>query len=108
VGEEIPMIEQHTELIDGVPFMTTKQSFLTALTESKWETRGWTFQEKHLSKRLLVFTDEQCFWYCSCAICYEDMNLELPDDSFPNLRAALRHPEDPTNDPKETPEMESR
>ncbi|CAO2656579.1 Nn.00g053820.m01.CDS01 [Neocucurbitaria sp. VM-36] len=100
VGKEIPSVDQHVDYIDGIPFMSTKQSYLMALTESQWETRGWIFQEKHLSKRLLVFTDGQCFWHCSCVTWYEDTELECPNSSFPHLRAELRHPDDPTRDPK--------
>ena len=32
---------------------------------SPWATRGWTFQESHLSKRWLFFADDQVFWDCS-------------------------------------------
>lgn len=35
VSERFPTLEQQTEVIDGVPLMTTKQSFLMALAESK-------------------------------------------------------------------------
>lgn len=33
-------------------------------TESKWATRGWTYQEAFLSRRCLFFTDEQVFFAC--------------------------------------------
>jgi hypothetical protein len=29
-----------------------------------WSTRGWTFQEYVLSRRLLVFGDDDAFFYC--------------------------------------------
>ena len=31
---------------------------------TKWATRGWTYQEALLSRRLLVFTEELCFLIC--------------------------------------------
>ncbi|KAH5095560.1 hypothetical protein HBI38_030660 [Parastagonospora nodorum] len=35
--------------------------------ETIWSTRGWTFQEGLLSKRLLIFTDWQVTFYCQKA-----------------------------------------
>lgn len=34
------------------------------ITESAWNTRGWTFQEGHLSTRRLAFTRSQVFFQC--------------------------------------------
>lgn len=36
----------------------------TAIDFSHWNTRGWTFQEKLLSPRLLYFTDSQVTYHC--------------------------------------------
>lgn len=36
----------------------------TVLRETKWATRGWTFQEALLSKRLLVFVDQTVYFSC--------------------------------------------
>ncbi|KAF8852699.1 HET-domain-containing protein, partial [Acephala macrosclerotiorum] len=35
------------------------------LKDSRWSTRGWTFQEAYLSKRRIIFTDEQVYYECS-------------------------------------------
>lgn len=45
----------------------------------KWSTRGWTFQESALSRRLLVFTDSSVFFSCPTSIWREDMWLESRD-----------------------------
>ncbi len=39
---------------------------------SKWDTRGWTFQEKILSKRLLVVTEHFSFFRCPSGLWRED------------------------------------
>ncbi|KAI4667640.1 uncharacterized protein J4E88_010160 [Alternaria novae-zelandiae] len=39
-----------------------------------WESRLWTFQEKALSKRLLVFTGGCAIWFCRGGIWREDVN----------------------------------
>ena len=39
----------------------------TYLQKSTWDTRGWTFQEKVLSRRCLFFMEEQVYWECQRA-----------------------------------------
>jgi hypothetical protein len=46
-------------------------SFL--LKNSPLSTRGWTYQERILSSRLLHFTHSQLVWECRCAYWLEDM-----------------------------------
>ncbi|KAG7293564.1 hypothetical protein NEMBOFW57_003617 [Staphylotrichum longicolle] len=41
-------------------------------SHSQWDTRGWTFQEKILSKRLLVVTDSFSFFRCPSMLWRED------------------------------------
>lgn len=31
---------------------------------SRWRTRAWTYEEALFSSRMLVFTEQQVFWYC--------------------------------------------
>ena len=51
---------------------------------SRWSQRAWTMQEKALSRRTLVFTDEQVFWSCQQAYFCEDSYFEVP-------RTRLKH-----------------
>lgn len=53
-------------------------NILTAET-SKWAQRAWTFQEELLSRRQMIFTDEQIWWRCSCATWCEESQLETED-----------------------------
>ncbi|EGZ68528.1 HET-domain-containing protein [Neurospora tetrasperma FGSC 2509] len=41
-----------------------------------WQTRGWTLQEKALSRRVFVFTDEQLFWSCRRCHRWEETDTE--------------------------------
>lgn len=50
------------------------------LASSRWNNRGWTFQEKMLSRRCLFFTEEQVYWECQCASWCEDICLEVGPD----------------------------
>jgi len=49
------------------------------VTESKWNSRGWTFQEGILSPRTLIFTAEQVYWQCNEASWCEDGFWECPN-----------------------------
>ena len=46
------------------------------LDSTRWNTRCWTFQEHHLSRRLLYFTHVQVYWSCSCNSYCEDVVCE--------------------------------
>ncbi|MCJ1399500.1 hypothetical protein MMC11_002702 [Xylographa trunciseda] len=48
---------------------------------SAWNARAWTFQERLLSRRLIVFTHGQIIWHCRKMICREDMTVE--DSNIP-------------------------
>ncbi|KAL1873204.1 hypothetical protein Daus18300_004024 [Diaporthe australafricana] len=45
---------------------------------SIWNTRGWTLQERALSRRNLIFTEEQVLWACDGAYFCEETAFEHP------------------------------
>jgi hypothetical protein len=57
------------EVIDGY-------GYYGGIKKSNWVTRAWTMQEKILSKKLLIFTDQQIYWSCSNAVWLEEVVLE--------------------------------
>lgn len=44
---------------------------------SRWNTRGWTYQEGFLSNRRLLFTKSQCYFQCGELWCTEGIRLPL-------------------------------
>ncbi len=58
-------------------FITTADSPTTSLYKTEWNTRGWTFQEALLSRRRLVFTEEQMYFECHGMYCCESLKLPL-------------------------------
>jgi hypothetical protein len=48
-----------------------------SVQRSTWATRAWTYQEAILSRRRLIFTNEQVFWECNGMHCAESINLPL-------------------------------
>ncbi|KAJ9613522.1 hypothetical protein H2200_003464 [Cladophialophora chaetospira] len=69
---------QHSEVIDGIPFITTQPAVRGALKSSVWNRRGWTFQEIALARPVLIFTENQVYWNCKRDIWREDVTCELP------------------------------
>ncbi|PVH94230.1 HET-domain-containing protein [Periconia macrospinosa] len=47
------------------------------IATSKWNGRGWTYQEGLLSRRRLIFTEHQVYFQCNAMHCVESMNLPL-------------------------------
>ncbi|KAJ4317168.1 hypothetical protein N0V84_007472 [Fusarium piperis] len=64
---------------EGLHLAPTAGLFVNApLEQSTWNSRGWTFQERILSRRIMVFTPSQVFWICEDAMWDEEVILELP------------------------------
>jgi len=56
-----------------------------------WSSRAWTFQERLLSRRLLIFSDNEMVWHCRTMIAREDMPVEQSGYSHePLLWLALK------------------
>jgi hypothetical protein len=69
---------QYSEIVDGLRLATMFPSFSQLENSSSllWNTRGWTFQEKLLSRRILLFTDFQVYFKCSESIWTEEVMME--------------------------------
>ena len=71
----------YVETIDKVQIATMSPSY-TDLENSRsltWNKRGWTFQEKILAKRLLLFTDYQVYFKCAESIWVEESYMETEE-----------------------------
>lgn len=56
---------------------TVAQGSAAHLQSSIWNLRGWTFQERLLSRRVLIFIAEQIFWNCDSGSYCEETTLEI-------------------------------
>lgn len=53
--------------------------------DSRWKTRGWTFQEGLCSRRTLIVASDQVFWSCETSKCCETIAFEaFPTAVAPN------------------------
>ncbi|CZR65230.1 uncharacterized protein PAC_15130 [Phialocephala subalpina] len=62
--------------VQGLQLLVSSPPLGYILSNSKWNTRGWTYQEWHLARRALVFTNQQVYYICSSASYCEDIALE--------------------------------
>jgi heterokaryon incompatibility protein (HET) len=60
---------------ERVPLMVSHLAE-TFIKRSKWNTRGWTFQERLLSKRCLIFAEGRMFFQCRATAMSEDIVTE--------------------------------
>jgi Heterokaryon incompatibility protein (HET) len=57
------------------------------LRSSVYQGRAWTFQESHLSTRVLVFTKDQVYWECEKCTWCEETHWESDSVDFVSWRA---------------------
>jgi len=67
--------EQFTANVNGLLLAGFDHDQPHCVKLSKWHSRAWTLQERVLSKRLMIFTDDRVFWECGTAF-LEDIHLE--------------------------------
>ncbi|KAK1246746.1 hypothetical protein MKX08_000548 [Trichoderma sp. CBMAI-0020] len=60
--------------IGGLTVLSTMRDSQQSIRSSKWFTRGWTFQEALLTRRRLVFTEEQVYFECGAMNCCESFS----------------------------------
>lgn len=68
----------HDDLYDHLRDHQERNSGVEPTETSVWGTRGWTFQERILSSRSLVFTKEQVYWICEGGLFCEESDFEHP------------------------------
>jgi hypothetical protein len=64
---------QHIERCGPGLELMVLHSAETYINQSLWNKRGWTFQERLLSERCLIFAAERVFWECRDATASEDV-----------------------------------
>ncbi|KAH0534113.1 hypothetical protein FGG08_007287 [Glutinoglossum americanum] len=75
--------------LGDIELINTQPTLSQALSLTPWDSRGWTLQEKTLSKRLLIFTTSQVFWHCNSAVYSEDTVLETPRNTKRSLASTV-------------------
>ncbi|KAK0117160.1 hypothetical protein ONS96_012994 [Cadophora gregata f. sp. sojae] len=72
-----PISQTKINIGNGYHLMeTVAQGNSSHLQHSVWNSRGWTFQERLLSRRALIVTPEQVYWECEHQVLNEETHLE--------------------------------
>lgn len=84
--------EVNQESIDfgSLVYLQVMTSIRREVSESVWNTRGWTYQESTLARRRLVFTATQCCLQCSKQWFLESLQYPLRHDF--NKYSYIAHP----------------
>lgn len=82
--------EHGLAIVETLNPLTFKTDEFWAL--SKYSTRGWCMQEKVLSTRSLIFTEEQVYWQCAAGTYCEESHTETLHTRFrPTYSGAIRY-----------------
>lgn len=74
-------IYQPSIIIDDMEIGLAVPEFWTSVMYSPWASRGWTFQERLFSRRMLIFTKKQCFFYCDKLTRFESTVTEVDGEN---------------------------
>ena len=58
-------------ILPNLELVTSLPALSVAIQDTKWNTRGWTYEEAVLSRRCLFFTDRQVYFACTNMSCSE-------------------------------------
>ncbi|KAM0440765.1 hypothetical protein ACHAPT_000066 [Fusarium lateritium] len=68
-----PRSTQQIVKVGNMEIVPTMRHPHAAIQSSRWSKRAWTFQEGVLSRRRLVFTDDQMYFECGAMNCHESV-----------------------------------
>ncbi|KAJ7537170.1 hypothetical protein O6H91_12G101300 [Diphasiastrum complanatum] len=85
-------ISQEVMTVDGLR-LTLPLPGLRTVNRSQWNTRGWTYQERILSKRCLMFTNDQVYYKCNRDDWCEDLLGVVEDMDQVRMGPRLAKPE---------------
>ncbi|KAM5342485.1 hypothetical protein ACJ41O_013451 [Fusarium nematophilum] len=84
-GVSVPREEQLSLQTEAGYFTTSLIRPDVEVANSKWASRGWTYQEGLLSRRRLVFTPSQIYFQCQSLHCHETISYPLQTKPALNL-----------------------
>ncbi|KAM0559750.1 hypothetical protein ACHAPJ_004274 [Fusarium lateritium] len=84
-GISVPREEQLSLQTETGNFTTSLIRPDVEVANSKWASRGWTYQEGLLSRRRLVFTPSQIYFQCQSLHCHESIAFPLQTKPALNL-----------------------
>lgn len=75
---------QFADDILGLTVMLPRPSLVESLQSSVWGSRGWTYQERVLSRKVLAFTADQVYYQCPHdTVCEDRVETDRYCDAYP-------------------------
>ncbi|KAI0116543.1 heterokaryon incompatibility protein-domain-containing protein [Nemania sp. FL0031] len=84
--------------VRGIQYIASEPRLDQTIKDTLWYSRGWTYQEYRLSKRLVVFTSAQAFFVCGKGTYPEDTTYPTALDEWPYMGYRLDSWDMPTRD----------
>ncbi|OCK91309.1 HET-domain-containing protein, partial [Cenococcum geophilum 1.58] len=82
-GVSTPRKERQLRVhIKGITISSMLENAHGAISFTRWNTRGWTYQERLLSKRLVIFTASQVFYQCDRGCGFQEQYQYTPGSDF--------------------------
>ncbi|KAL2049735.1 hypothetical protein ABVK25_009958 [Lepraria finkii] len=72
--------QRHIDNVQGLYFANLPRRFDSTISESVWNSRAWTLQEKVSSPRVLYFSAQRCFFTCH----HSQVSFLESDDTIEN------------------------
>ncbi|RGP80793.1 hypothetical protein FLONG3_1134 [Fusarium longipes] len=87
-GVSAPRDEQkETVQINDTQFRYLGKPPREKIDSTTWAKRGWTYQERFLSRRRIFFTDEQVMFQCNKMTCLESLSIRMKALAHPKAKA---------------------
>ncbi|KXX75675.1 Heterokaryon incompatibility protein 6, OR allele [Madurella mycetomatis] len=81
-------VGQRLETIRDLRLVNVPPRMLQAVDLTPWSSRGWTYQEAMLARRILVFTDHLAYWNCKVHAWSEELSRADGAPAPPNIPLA--------------------
>ncbi|KAI1322502.1 heterokaryon incompatibility protein-domain-containing protein [Xylariaceae sp. FL0255] len=85
------LTQRVAEYSEDLSLVSLSLDFDAATRDSNWNGRGWTYQERILSRRLLVFTQDTVYFECGQATWSEDFDTTHPTVITSAARYTIEH-----------------
>jgi hypothetical protein len=82
-GISSPRRDLNVAHLNGISISETQAPFdCHPITDTPWNSRGWTFQENIASRHRLIFLESSIMWSCLTTDRAEEVDLEAKDTEF--------------------------
>ncbi|TGO07639.1 hypothetical protein BTUL_0258g00170 [Botrytis tulipae] len=75
-------MNQHIVLFGSEQLIVRNTGVFDLSGGGDYHSRGWTFQEHRLSRRMIIFKNKELHWQCQCSVWHEEMIPDAEIDKY--------------------------